>query len=358
MTPTVLLVQPASRCRHALAEELGRAGFHVVTANTSTEAVELARTEPLGGIDIIVTEVPLGAVSGQRLLQRLRAANGLVPVVVISAHDGENDQANGLNQGAEAYLVTPLYPLVLIAHIRVVLRRPRAAERIDTATRTLQIGTSVLTLSCGQLSLVGHSVGLTGRESMLLTALADPPGQVFSRDDLLRSAWPDADPAVSINSVEVYVGYLRRKLTHIGAAHLAHRVRAWLPALRDHPNATGTDRRASAPPPGNRHTESSRRVRRLHLLEGWGHGKVIGKLPGRAAGAGRVDGARGSGGLPLGVGGDTGGGQEVGDWVGGNAAEMVTPGRYRFGCAGGYDNPGIGGDTKVAGGKPRVTPGE
>ena len=104
--------------------------------------------------------------------------------------------------------------------------------------------------------------------------------------------------------------------------------------------------------------EPPRRVRRLHLLEGWGHGKVIGKLPGRAAGAGRVDGARGSGGLPLGVGGDTGGGQEVGDWVGGNAAEMVTPGRYRFGCAGGYDNPGIGGDTKVAGGKPRVTPGE
>ena len=226
MTSTVLLVQPASSTQHVLAEELDQAGFHVVTASTSTEANELVRAGGGidSGIDIIVIEVPLGQVSGDNVQQQLRAASAAVPVVVVSARDGETDQANGLDQGAEAYLVQPVCPLVLIAHLRAVLRRPRADEQTDNATRTFQLGTSVLTLSSGQLSLAGRSVRLTGREAALLIALADPPGTLFSKPELLRSAWPDAHTFLSVNSVEVYVSYLRRKLTQIGAGHLLRTV--------------------------------------------------------------------------------------------------------------------------------------
>ena len=176
----------------------------------------------------MVIEVPLGRVSGDRVLQQLPAVSAAVPVAV-STRDGETDQANGLDQGAEAYLVQPLCPLLLIAHLRAVLRRRRrrglrAEEQSVNATRTFQIGASVLTLSAGQLSLARRSVRLTGREAALLTALADPPGQVFSRSELLRSAWSDADTFPSVNSVEVYVSYLRRKLTQIGAGHLLRTV--------------------------------------------------------------------------------------------------------------------------------------
>ena len=140
-------------------------------------------------------------------------------MLVISAKDGEVDQADGLDLGADGYLVKPFSFLVLLAQVHALLRRG-GADRGGTS----RAGQLVVDRASKHVSWAGHLVALSPREYTVIHALVSRPGAVLSKDELLRAAWGDEEAATR-NAVEVYVGYLRRKLEAVGAGHLVHTVR-------------------------------------------------------------------------------------------------------------------------------------
>jgi DNA-binding response OmpR family regulator len=143
-------------------------------------------------------------------------------VLLISAKDGEVDQADGLDLGADGYLVKPFSFMVLVAQVKALLRR-REAERGQSGRR-LRLGELMVDPATKQVSWSGRPVELSPREFAVLYALASRPDTVLSKDELLRLAW-GGEQAASRNAVEVYVGYLRRKLQAVGAGHLLRTVR-------------------------------------------------------------------------------------------------------------------------------------
>lgn len=217
MTARVLVVDDEPGVRSALRRGLTAEGMQVEVAEDGTEALRLAET---GSFDIVLLDVILPGLSGYRVLERLRAQNVTTPVLMISAKDGEVDQADGLDLGADGYVVKPFSFLVLVAQVKALLRRGNAAVQEGS----IRVGALEIIRSSREVRWSGESVGLSPREYGLLLALARRPGSVVAKEDLLRTVWGE-DQYVTRNAVEVYIGYLRRKLDAVGAGHLVQTVR-------------------------------------------------------------------------------------------------------------------------------------
>jgi len=199
----VLVVDDEARLTDALERGLHADGFAVDVAHDGEEGLHLASQQ---AYDVVVLDVLLPKLNGYRVCQRLRAAGNWVPVLMLSAKDGEYDQAEGLDVGADDYLVKPFSYVVLTARLRALVRRG-ARQRpavllagdlsLDPATRRVRRGSSDVTL--------------TPREFALLEYLMRHRDEVVAKRDLLEHVWDahyDGDP----NIVEVYVGYVRRKI--------------------------------------------------------------------------------------------------------------------------------------------------
>ena len=217
MNTTVLLIDPRSG---QLARELDKAGFTVCHVDTGPAALALICEAP-ETIDAIVLEVLLPGLSGYRVLQRLRADGITVPIVLCSAKDGEYDQADGLDLGADAYLVKPVSVLVLAAYLRALLRRHLGMRLSDEPVRV-----GLLTMDPVQhtITIAGRSARLTPREYTLLHALALHPSAILSRDELMRLVWGETT-SITRNTVEVYIAYLRRHLRTLHAGHMLRTAR-------------------------------------------------------------------------------------------------------------------------------------
>ncbi|HSV65522.1 MAG TPA: response regulator transcription factor [Mycobacteriales bacterium] len=199
----LLVVEDEARLANALRRGLQAEGFAVDLASDGEQGLRLARE---GGYDAVVLDVMLPGLSGYRVCERLRAEDNWVPVLMLSAKDGEYDQADGLDVGADDYLTKPFSFVVLVARLRALLRRaapPRPA--------VLSAGDLTLDPASRQVRRGADPVPLTAREYAVLELLLRRAGQVVSKTDILRHVWDahdDGDP----NVVEVYVGYLRRKI--------------------------------------------------------------------------------------------------------------------------------------------------
>ena len=188
---------------------------------TATSALSAALT---GSFDVIVLDIILPGLSGYRVLERLRAAGVDTPVLLLSAKDGEFDQADGLDLGADGYLVKPFAFVVLVAQLKALLRRRDAA--FGRTGQRVRLGALVVDPVARAVSWDGAAVELSPREFALLHALASRPDTAVSKDDLLRLVWGD-EQAATRNVVEVYVGYVRRKLDAVGAGHVLRTVRGY-----------------------------------------------------------------------------------------------------------------------------------
>jgi DNA-binding response OmpR family regulator len=219
--PRVLVVDDEAGIRTAVARGLAAEGMEVEARADGPSGLEAALS---GRFDAIVLDIILPGLSGYRVLEQLRAAGLDTPVLVLSAKDGEIDQADGLDLGADGYLVKPFSFVVLVAQLRALLRRREAAGG-GTAER-VRVGALVVDPVARSASWDGEEVELSPREFALLHALAMRPGAVVSKDDLLRLVWGD-EQAASRNVVEVYVGYVRRKLDVVGAGHMLRTVRGY-----------------------------------------------------------------------------------------------------------------------------------
>ena len=199
----LLLVEDEERLAAALRRGLGAEGFAVEVVGDGTGGLQRALAQPY---DVIILDVMLPGLSGYAVVRQLRAAKVWTPVLMLSAKDGEYDQADGLDEGADDYLTKPFSFVVLLARLRALVRRG-AQER----PTVLRAGALTLDPASRRVALGERPVELTTREFALLECLLRQPGAVLSKAQLYAQVWdPVADG--DLNVVEVYVGYLRRKL--------------------------------------------------------------------------------------------------------------------------------------------------
>ncbi len=187
---------------------LQREGFRVQAAGDGQQAVELARTfEP----EVIVLDLMLPRVDGIEACRQIRAFSDAY-IVMLTARAEEVDKLVGLSIGADDYLTKPFSPRELVARVRAMLRRPRAAPSTDqTPTPARQIGELTIDPPTREVHLGGQPVKLTRLEFDLLEALSERPRAVLSRRQLLERVW-GPDWVGDEHLVDVHIANLRRKL--------------------------------------------------------------------------------------------------------------------------------------------------
>jgi two-component system, OmpR family, response regulator len=202
-TATVLVIEDEPGIVDFVRRGLEAEGFRVCTATDGTEGERMALTED---IDALVLDLMLPGRGGFEIIASLRQARPALPVIVLSALGELDDRLAGLEAGAVDYLVKPFSLAELVARVRAQLR---AAERASSST--LRAGDIEVNLLTRRATRAGETVRLSSTEFELLTYLMRHHGEVLSRARILSAVWGyEHDPATNI--VDVYIGYLRRKL--------------------------------------------------------------------------------------------------------------------------------------------------
>jgi two-component system, OmpR family, response regulator len=200
----LLVVEDETRLARALQRGLTADGFTVDVVGDGDGGLRLARE---GQYDAVLLDVMLPGRSGYEVVRQLRAENNWVPVMMVSAKDGPYDQADGLDYGADDYLTKPFEYVVLLARLRALLRR-----QSDPRPPVLTHGDVALDPATREVTLAGEAVSLSRREHELLEFFLRHPDRVVTKTELLDRVWDARGGGYEPNTVEVYVGYLRRKL--------------------------------------------------------------------------------------------------------------------------------------------------
>jgi two-component system, OmpR family, response regulator len=199
----VLVVEDEVRLVEIVRRALTAEGFNVDVAHDGAEGLAAASEN---AYDAVVLDIMLPKLSGYRVCQQLREAGVWTPVLMLTAKDGEYDQADAFDLGADDYLTKPFSFAVLIARLRAIIRRGGPERPAVLVAGDLQLDPVRRRVSRGE-----HEIALTPREFGLLDFLLRHRGDVVTRTEILQNVWDapsDGDP----NVVEVYVGYLRRKI--------------------------------------------------------------------------------------------------------------------------------------------------
>jgi DNA-binding response OmpR family regulator len=199
----ILIAEDEERIASFIEKGLRANGFTTAVAADGHQAIALARS---GGFDLVILDLGLPGKDGSDVLRELREWDRRTPVLILSARDNMMDKVSGLEAGADDYVTKPFSFEELLARVRVRLRDERAPE-----ATVLRVGDCSLDLRRRRLDVGGRSVELTAREFALAETFFRHPGQVLSREQLLSNVWGyDYDPGSNV--VDVYVGYLRKKL--------------------------------------------------------------------------------------------------------------------------------------------------
>ncbi|MFB4307543.1 response regulator transcription factor [Actinomadura sp. GTD37] len=199
----LLIVEDEKRLATSLARGLTAEGFVVEAVHDGAEGLHRALG---GGYDLIVLDIMLPGMNGYRVCAALRAAGDETPILMLTAKDGEYDEAEGLDTGADDYLTKPFSYVVLVARVRALLRR-----RTRGAAPAIVLGDLTVDPAARRVFRGDAEVELTAKEFAVLEHLAANAGRVVSKAQIMEAVWDfayDGDP----NIVEVYVSALRRKL--------------------------------------------------------------------------------------------------------------------------------------------------
>jgi DNA-binding response OmpR family regulator len=202
----LLVVEDDSRLRGMLERLLVEDRHVVEVADSGEEALDVAGGD--SGLDAIILDVGLPAMSGLEVARHLRDRRSRIPILMLTARDAIEQRVAGLDAGADDYLVKPFSYAELLARLRAIVRR--ASHEVGSGT-VITRGPIQLDDGPRRVTVGGRRIALTTREFALLECLMRHPDQVLSRDQLLDHAWPFGS-AVTLNSVDAYVAFLRRKL--------------------------------------------------------------------------------------------------------------------------------------------------
>lgn len=222
----MLVVDDDRAVRDSLRRALSLHGFEVSLAPDGMTAINLL-TE--AAPDVIVLDVMMPGVDGLGVLRRLRQDGIDTPILMLTARDAVPDRVAGLTTGADDYLVKPFALEELVARLETLLRRTAPAGEDPDVRRFADV---VVDTAQARATRGGEDLGLTRTEFDLLLAFVESPRRVLSREALHERVW-GFDSDVTPNTVEVYVGYLRRKLEAGGRPRLIHTVRGFGYVLRE-----------------------------------------------------------------------------------------------------------------------------
>ncbi len=221
--PRLLAVDDDPEIRDLLRRGLAVEGFDVRAAADGPAALRMLAEHP---IDVVVLDVMMPGPDGLEVIQRIRGTSN-VPVLFLSAREQVRDRIAGLDAGGDDYLAKPFAFGELVARLRALLRRPSPSE-----SQLLTFADVQLDEAARQVTRGGAPVDLTATEFELLRAFMQRPRRVLLREQLLQTVWGFTPSAVS-NVVDVYVGYVRRKLEADGRPRLIWTVRGVGYVLRE-----------------------------------------------------------------------------------------------------------------------------
>lgn len=212
----ILLVEDETRLAELIRRGLVSEGFVVEVTHDGRDGFEAGLG---GGFDVLVLDIMLPSMSGYDIVRELRKAQVWTPVLMLSAKDGEYDLADAFDLGADDYLIKPFSFVVLIARLRALLRRGAPAR-----PPMLRVDDLELDPARHRVTRADREVELTPREYGVLEFLMRHAGTVVTKQEILQSVW-DVNYEGDDNIVEVYVGYLRRKVDVPFGTRTIHTVR-------------------------------------------------------------------------------------------------------------------------------------
>jgi two-component system response regulator MprA len=225
---SILVVDDEPAVRQALHRALSFEGYDVKTAADGQSALDMLLTDVA---DAVLLDVAMPGIDGLEVCRRLRAAGDRVPILMLTARHATADRVAGLDAGADDYLVKPFALEELLARLRALLRRASPASGDEGTLRVadLSLDPSTRVVKRGE-----RLIELTRTEFNLLELLMRNHGQVLTREVIFDRVW-GYDFGANSNSLEVYVGYLRRKTEAEGENRLIHTVRGVGYVLRESP---------------------------------------------------------------------------------------------------------------------------
>jgi two-component system, OmpR family, response regulator MprA len=227
----VLVVDDDRAVRESLRRSLEFNDFDVVTASDGAEALAVIGTvDP----DVVVMDVMMPRLDGLETTKALRAAGNNVPILVLTARDAVADRVDGLDAGGDDYLTKPFALEELLARLRALLRRRATPGEEGSHGEILQYADLVVDVDAHEVHRGDTPIPLTRTEFSLLELLIRNPRRVLERAVILDAVWGYDFPTTA-NSLEVYIGYLRRKTELDGRPRLIHTVRGIGYVLRDTP---------------------------------------------------------------------------------------------------------------------------
>jgi DNA-binding response OmpR family regulator len=207
VTSRILVVDDDPGIQDVVRFALAGEGFAVDVVADGTSALERAGT---GDYDVVVLDVMLPDLPGTEVCRRLRAAGSALPILMLTARDAEVDRVLGLELGADDYVAKPFSRAELVSRVRAILRR-RDLDRAEGTAPVRQIGGLRLDFVRHEVQVEGEPVQLTPSEFKLLSLLAQRPGEVFSRAEIMRHLW-GSDHVGDEHPADVHVSNLRRKI--------------------------------------------------------------------------------------------------------------------------------------------------
>jgi len=214
----ILVVEDEPKVARALREGLESEGFSVAVATTGEDGFFRASSEPF---DLIVLDRMLPGREGLEILRALRQQGLLAPVLVLTARDAVEDRVEGLDSGADDYLIKPFAFTELLARVRALVRRGRGDQLLR-----LTVSDLVLEVPTRKVSRAGDAIDLTPREYEMLEYLVRHRGTIVSREMLARDVWMEPERGTPLdNVIDVHVARLRKKVDQGYAVRLIHTVR-------------------------------------------------------------------------------------------------------------------------------------
>jgi two-component system OmpR family response regulator len=204
----LLMVEDEVGLAETVRDGLAGEGFTTDLMFNGVDGLWAATESPHGAYDVIVLDIMLPGLSGYEVCRQLRRRGVWTPVLMLTAKDGEHDQADALDLGADDYLTKPFSFVVLVARLRALVRRGAPQRPVVLTAGDLQLDPTRRTVARGDTD-----IAVTPREFALLEFLLRNKGDVVTKTAIIENVWEasfDGDP----NIIEVYVGYLRKKIDH------------------------------------------------------------------------------------------------------------------------------------------------